>query len=127
MNGTMLVFVGAGLGGVLRHGVNLGCGRLCGTAFPWGTLAVNVAGSLAMGLLAGWLAFKADAGWAQPLRLFLATGLLGGFTTFSAFSLDAVLLWERGEVGTALLYVLASLAASVGALALGLAAIRALP
>ncbi len=123
MGGFLVVFLGAGLGGSLRHGVNLAAARLLGTGFPYGTLFVNVAGSLAMGLLAGWFALKAgDPG--QPWRLFLTTGVLGGFTTFSAVSLDAVLLWERGEAGAALLYVLASVAASLGALSAGLALAR---
>ena len=87
-----VVFLGAGLGGALRHGVNIGCARLCGTAFPWGTLTVNIAGSFIMGALAGWLALKVEHGWRQRLRLFLTTGVLGGFTTFLVFSLDAVLL-----------------------------------
>ncbi|WP_375460779.1 fluoride efflux transporter CrcB [uncultured Enterovirga sp.] len=125
MQATFLVFLGAGFGGALRHGVNLGCARIAGTAFPWGTLTVNVVGSLAMGLIVGWLAFRSDAAWSQPLRLFLTTGILGGFTTFSAFSLDSILLWERGHMGAALAYVGGSVAVSIGALALGLAAMRA--
>lgn len=126
MQATLLVFLGAGLGGALRHGVNQGCARLCGIAFPWGTLTVNVVGSLAMGLIAGWLASRADAGWSQPLRLFLATGILGGFTTFSAFSLDAMLLWQRGEWTAMLAYVGVSVAGSIAALALGLSVMRVL-
>ena len=126
MQATLLVFLGAGIGGVLRYGVNLGCARLCGTAFPWGTLTVNVLGSLIMGLLAGWLAFRAEVAWSQSFRLFLMTGILGGFTTFSAFSLDAALLWERGDVATAAAYVIGSVVLSIGALAIGLASIRAL-
>ena len=122
----VLVFLGAGIGGALRHGVNVGCARLCGTAFPWGTLAVNVVGSFLMGLIAAWLAFKAGEGWSQPLRLFLATGILGGFTTFSAFSLDAVLIWERGQTGLAVAYMGASVILSIAGLLAGLGLIRAL-
>jgi fluoride exporter len=126
MNAIVLVFAGAGLGGVLRHLVNLACARACGTAFPWGTLAVNVAGSLVMGLLVGWLALKADESWTQGTRLFLATGVLGGFTTFSAFSLDAVLLWQRGDEFLAAAYVAASVFLSLGALFAGLGLVRGL-
>jgi fluoride exporter len=124
MRSYLLVFFGAGIGGVLRHGVNLGCARAFGTSFPWGTLTVNILGSLVMGLLAGWLTLKAGAAWSQPLRLFLTTGILGGFTTFSSFSLDAVLVWERGQAGTALAYVAASLLLSVAALVGGLTLVR---
>src|ERR687894_2974027 len=122
----LLAFLGAGIGGALRHGVNLGCARYCGVAFPWGNLTVNVTGSFIMGALAAWLAFKAGEGWSQPLRLFLTTGILGGFTTFSAFSLDAVLLWERGDAGTAFAYVAVSVLLSVGGLIGGLALVRAM-
>ena len=121
-----LVFLGAGIGGALRHAVNLGCARYCGVAFPWGTLVVNVTGSLVMGILVGWLAFRAGETWSQAARLFVATGILGGFTTFSAFSLDAVLIWERGDTGVALAYVAASVVLSIGALFMGLAIIRGL-
>lgn len=126
MQATFLVFLGAGIGGALRHGVNQACARVCGIAFPWGTLTVNVVGSLAMGLVVGWLAARVDSGWSQPLRLLVTTGILGGFTTFSAFSLDAVALWERGATVAALAYVGISVAASIAALALGLAAMRVL-
>ncbi len=124
MTGYLLVFLGAGLGGILRHGVNAAALRAFGPAFPWSTLAVNVGGSLLMGILAGWFALKAGATWTASARLFLATGVLGGFTTFSAFSLDAVMLWERGQGGLAALYVLASVTLSVGALLVGLALVR---
>lgn len=126
MTSYLLVFLGAGIGGALRHGVNLGCARLCGISFPWGTLTVNVVGSFVMGLLAGWLAFKSGESWSQHLRLFLTTGILGGFTTFSSFSLDAILIWERGEAGLALVYILASFVLALTGLALGLAIIRTL-
>ena len=122
----LLVFLGAGIGGALRHGVNVGFARVCGTAFPWGTLTVNVVGSFLMGAVAGWLAFKAGEGWSQPLRLFLTTGILGGFTTFSAFSLDAVMIWERGQAGMAVAYVGASVLLSIAGLAAGLGLIRTL-
>jgi CrcB protein len=126
MTSYFLVFVGAGIGGALRHGVNLGCARLCGTAFPWGTLTVNVVGSFIMGAATAWLAFRAGEGWSQSLRLFLTTGVLGGFTTFSAFSLDAVLLWERGQAGAAMAYVAASVVLSLIGLIAGLAVVRIL-
>ena len=77
--GYLIVFLGAGIGGALRHGTNLACARLCGTAFPWGTLTVNVVGSLVMGLLAAWFAFRARTGLTQHARLFLTTGVLGGY------------------------------------------------
>lgn len=126
MQAYLLVFLGAGFGGALRHGVNLGCARYCGTAFPYGTLTVNVVGSFLMGAIAGWLAFRAGEGWSQPMRLFLTTGILGGFTTFSAFSLDAMLIWERGQMGLAFGYVAASVVLSIAGLAAGLALVRTL-
>lgn len=122
MMAVLIVFLGAGLGGAMRHGVNLGAARLIGTGFPWGTLTVNVLGSLAMGLLAAWFGLRTGA--SQHMRLFLTTGILGGFTTFSTFSLDSVALYERGESGVALLYMLASLLLSVGALLAGLYVVR---
>jgi CrcB protein len=124
MKSYLLVFLGAGIGGVLRHGLNVGCARMCGTAFPWGTLTVNVVGSFIMGAIAGWLASKAGEAWSQSLRLFLTTGILGGFTTFSAFSLDAVLIWERGQSGLAATYVAASVLLSIAGLVAGLCVAR---
>jgi CrcB protein len=124
MRATLIVFLGGGLGAALRHFTNLATARAFGLDFPWGTFIVNVAGSLAMGALAGWLAFRAGAAWSQDLRLFLATGVLGGFTTFSAFSLDAMLLWERGAVAAAAGYVAGSVVLSIAALAAGLALVR---
>jgi len=126
VNPTLLVFLGAGIGGALRHGVNVLTGRFLGGGFPWGTLTVNVLGGFAMGVLAGWLALKAGEGWTQSVRLFFATGILGGFTTFSAFSLDAVLLWERGQGGAAIAYVLASVVLSIAGLLAGLFVVRVL-
>lgn len=119
----LIVFLGGGAGAALRHGVNLGAARWLGTAFPFGTLAVNVSGSVVMGLLAGWFAFK--GGGSQAWRLFLTTGVLGGYTTFSAFSLDVALLYERGAPGLALLYALLSVGASVAGLFMGLWIARA--
>ncbi|MCX7325818.1 MAG: fluoride efflux transporter CrcB [Hyphomicrobiales bacterium] len=126
MKAVLLVFAGAGLGGVLRHLTNLACLRWFGAGFPWGTLAVNVGGSLVMGLLAAWLGSRAGASWSQDMRLLLMTGVLGGFTTFSAFSLDAFALWERGAVLHAGGYVLASVVLSIAALGAGLGLGRAL-
>jgi CrcB protein len=114
-----VVFLGAGIGGALRHGVNLAAARLFGLGFPYGTLIVNVAGSFAIGLLAGWFAYR--TGMPQHFRLFLTTGVLGGFTTFSAFSLDAALLVERHAYGLAAAYVTLSVAVSLAALFAGLA------
>jgi CrcB protein len=120
--GYLIVFLGGGIGAALRHGVNLLAGRVVGTGFPTGTLTVNVVGSVIMGVLAAWFAFKGDA--SQHWRLFLTTGVLGGFTTFSSFSLDVAVLYERGAFGIAALYVFASLALSVAGLFAGLALVR---
>lgn len=122
MKNYILVFLGGGLGSMLRHGMNMLCARLFGTAFPWGTFVINITGSTVMGLIAGYLAFRGDA--AQPWRLFLMTGILGGYTTFSAFSLDAMLLYERGEFGLAVAYVAGSVGIAVAGLAGGLALVR---
>ncbi|GGK22236.1 fluoride efflux transporter CrcB [Salinarimonas ramus] len=120
---ALTIFVGAGLGGVLRWLVGLAALRAFGPGFPWGTLAVNVAGSLAMGLVASLVVARMPS---ETLRLFLMTGLLGGFTTFSAFSLDAAALVERGQLGPAAFYVLASVGLSLAAIALGLVLGRAI-
>jgi CrcB protein len=117
--GYLIVFLGAGIGGALRHGVNLASVRLFGLGFPFGTLIVNVVGSLLMGLFAGYFAYR--TGVPQHMRLFLTTGILGGFTTFSAFSLDAALLMERHAYGLAAAYVAVSVAVSLAALFAGLA------
>jgi CrcB protein len=118
----LIVFLGAGIGGALRHGVNVGSARLFGYGFPYGTMIVNVVGSFLMGVLAGYFAFR--PGLAQHARLFLTTGILGGFTTFSAFSLDTALLVERHAYGLAAGYAVGSVGASVSALFFGLALFR---
>lgn len=124
MNAFLTVFLGAGIGGALRHGVNIGAAKLLGSGFPYGTMIVNVAGSLVMGLLISFFALKADPG--QHWRLFLTTGILGGFTTFSTFSLDTMLLFERGQTALAAFYVLASVALSLAGLLAGFALVRSL-
>ncbi len=118
----LIVFLGAGIGGAMRHGVNVAATRLFGLGFPYGTFIVNVLGSFAMGLFAGYFAYR--AGIPQHVRLFLTTGILGGFTTFSTFSLDAALLIERHQFGAAAGYMVGSLAAGVAALFFGLAVFR---
>jgi fluoride exporter len=105
---ALIVFIGGGLGAALRHSVNVAVARMFGSGFNYATLFENVSGSLVMGLLVGYFAFK--GGVSQHWRLFLTTGILGGYTTFSAFSLDTILLYERGELGLAALYVILSVA-----------------
>jgi fluoride exporter len=122
MYGYLIVFLGAGLGGALRHGVNVLAAWLFGIAFPMGTFLVNVSGSLAMGMLAGYFAFRGEA--SQEWRLFLTTGALGGYTTFSAFALDAATLWERGATIAAVIYVIASVVLSIVGLFFGLWLLR---
>jgi CrcB protein len=122
MYALFLIVLGGGIGAGLRHGVNLGAARWFGTEFPWGTLTVNVVGSFLIGALAAWFAFRGDA--AQSLRLFLTTGILGGFTTFSAFSLDFAMLFERGDGMLAMTYVAASVILSLLAIFAGLWLVR---
>lgn len=118
MNALALVFIGGGLGAVSRYLSGMAVMRLSGPGFPWGTMVVNIAGSLAMGLLIAWLARRSSGD--ADLRLLLATGFLGGFTTFSAFSLDVVSLYERGALTAAAVYVIASVTLSILALFGGL-------
>jgi len=120
MNGFFLVALGGAIGASLRHGAGLAAVRVIpGGNWPWGTFFVNVTGSLAMGLLVGWLAFKANEG-GQDMRLFLATGVLGGFTTFSAFSLEAANMMREGALAKAFGYAGASVLLGIGALFIGL-------
>lgn len=119
------VAAGGAVGATLRHAVNQLAWHVLGAGFPWGTLTINILGSFAMGALAGAFALFWDA--SQTVRLFLAVGVLGGFTTFSAFSLDAVLLFQKGQTGEAVFYVLASVLLSLGALCAGMILIRMIP
>jgi CrcB protein len=117
------VFLGGGIGSAARYGVGRAALAWFGPNFPAGTLIVNVVGCFAMGALAEWLALH-DAGVSQNTKLFLATGIIGGFTTFSAFALDTAVLWQRGATATAVFYVLASFVLSVGGLFAGMALLR---
>ena len=125
---SALVFAGGGAGALLRYQTGRAMTHLLGpatmTAFPWATLAVNVIGSLAMGLVAGALAKGGGAGGGETLRLLVGVGLLGGFTTFSAFSLELMLLIERGSAGTAVAYAAISVLAGLTGLYIGLIAMR---
>lgn len=116
----LIVAAGGAFGAGGRHLVNQAAVKLLGSAFPWGTLIVNVVGSLAMGLLIGGLVRWMPAGMGQGGRLFLATGVLGGFTTFSAFSLDIAVLWQRGALAVAAGYVVVSVVVSILAVFVGL-------
>lgn len=124
VGGYLAVFLGAGLGGMVRHGVNRASLALLGPAFPYGTLFVNVLGGLLMGILAEFFLIRGSG--SQEFRLFLVTGLLGGFTTFSSFSLDAALMWQRSDYVALTSYVVASVLLSIAALFMGMAAVRAL-
>ncbi len=119
----LAIFAGGGLGAALRHGVNVLCAKTFGLAFPFGTMTVNIAGSALMGALIGWLALRSET--SPLLRAFAATGILGGFTTFSAFSLDVLVLVERGQVPTAALYATVTLAGSIAAIFAGIWLVRA--
>lgn len=124
MYALFLVALGGAIGSGLRHGVNVGAARYLGTQFPWGTFTVNVVGSFLIGALAAWFAFRGDNYTTQSLRLFLTTGMLGGFTTFSAFSLDFALLFERGDLVLGAVYVIASVVLSLAAIFAGLWLVR---
>jgi CrcB protein len=123
---AVIVFLGAGVGGVLRHLVNQWAPRLFGTGFPFATFLVNVTGSFIMGLVIGYLAFKDGENWTQSLRLFLTTGVLGGYTTFSTFSLDFFFLMERGEHGLAAAYVVGSVIVAFLGVFAGMTLMRAM-
>ena len=123
MNPYLLVGLGGALGSMARYGTGVLVGRLWSSSFPLATLVINIAGSLAMGLFIGYLARTTPA-WQADGRLFVAVGVFGGFTTFSSFSLDAIALLERGEIGQMLLYVLVSVVVAIAALYAGLVVMR---
>lgn len=125
MQAIALVGAGGAIGAAARYGVGVLVGRMGITGFPWATLAVNIVGSLAMGLLVGYLA-QATPPNQGSIRLFAAVGLLGGFTTFSAFSLDVVTMLERAQIFPAIGYAVASFAFSLLALVAGLMIVRAM-
>lgn len=114
----LIVAFGGAIGSVCRYLIGIGAGRLFGPAFPWGTVIVNVVGSTIMGLFISLLPLRFDG--SASLRLFVAIGFLGGFTTLSSFSLDTVTLWERGAHFAAGGYLFGSVIASLSGLALGL-------
>ncbi len=122
MNHLLLVALGGGIGAGLRHFTSLMMLRLFGPGFPWGTFTVNIVGSFIMGLFIELLARR--SGTPPELRIFVATGMLGGFTTFSAFSLDTAVLYERGALLTAFFYVAASVLLAIAALFAGMAIAR---
>ncbi|WP_274629607.1 fluoride efflux transporter CrcB [Arvimicrobium flavum] len=124
MLNILIVATGGAVGASLRHLSNGLALRILGPNFPWGTLAINIAGSFLMGLFVGWLSQRFHA--SHEIRLFVATGILGGFTTFSAFSLDFAVLWERGAMGSAVGYAVASVVGAILALFLGLWLARSL-
>lgn len=123
MNAYLLVGIGGALGSMARYGAGVLVGRVWGASFPLGTMLINIAGSLAMGLFIGYLV-RATPAWQADARLFVAVGLFGGFTTFSSFSLDAISMLERGEIGPAALYVVISVIVGIAALYGGLVLMR---
>jgi CrcB protein len=124
MNMVLSIAAGGAIGSVLRHYAGKGALALFGAAFPYGTLFVNVAGSFAMGVLVSLFANTLNP--TQEMRAFLTVGLLGGFTTFSSFSLDVATLYERGEIGTAALYVALSFVLSFAGIFAGMFLVRSL-
>jgi CrcB protein len=126
MNNILLVMGGGAVGALARYQFGRFAGHMLpGSSWPWGTFGVNVIGGLAMGLIAGWLARFASGG-GEAIRLLVAVGVLGGFTTFSSFSLETVLMIERGQYGLAFAYAALSVICSVGALIAGLGLMRSI-
>jgi fluoride exporter len=124
MNNLFPVMLGGAIGAAARHLLGQVMLARLGPGFPWWTLTANVVGGLAMGLLIGWIA---RSGGTEAIRLFLGVGMLGGFTTFSSFSMEFWLLFERGQTGQAAAYVLVSLVGAIAACGIGLFAMRTLP
>jgi len=122
MNMILAIALGGALGSLARHYLSAGIYTATGTTFPWGILAVNVLGGLVMGIVVELGALKLN--YSLEMRAFLTTGVLGGFTTFSAFSLDTALLIERGDWLSAGLYIVSSVVLSVAALFAGLSLVR---
>lgn len=124
MKAFLLVGFGGALGAMARYGLGLICTRFgAGSGWPWATFSVNLIGGLLIGLVTGWIAYKAQVD-GEKVRLFVVVGVLGGFTTFSAFSLELVQMLERRETAMAAGYVLASVFLSVAAVFVGLAVMR---
>ncbi len=123
MNPYLLVALGGALGSVARYGAGVMVGKAWGSTFPLGTMLINIAGSLAMGLFIGYLA-RTTPSWQADARLFVAVGIFGGFTTFSSFSLDAIAMLERGELAQTGAYVIGSVLIGLAALYGGLVLMR---
>ncbi|WP_442680680.1 fluoride efflux transporter CrcB [Sphingomonas sp. ASY06-1R] len=122
----LLVMIGGAIGAGFRYQVGNAALRNLGPGFPWGTWIVNLLGALLMGILAGLLARQFSPADGEPLRLFIGVGVLGGFTTFSAFSLEAVNMLLRGQIVLAVAYAVSSVAGSIMMLLVGLFATRAI-
>lgn len=122
MSTVLAIALGGALGAVMRHFTNSGVGHILGTDFPYGILVANVLGSFIMGCMVSWFALVLDP--PQAIKAFMTVGFLGAFTTFSAFSLDAALLIERGAFMSAGLYIGASVILAIGGLFAGMALIR---
>ncbi len=122
MTTLLWVALGGAVGASARYLVGVQAVRIMGHGFPWGTLTVNIAGSLFMGILIELMALKLNV--SQDFRAFLTVGILGGFTTFSAFSLDVAVLVERKDIALAAVYIAASVGLSIAAFFVGLLGTR---